>query len=344
MVRLVLGRCRRTLIAAGAVALLAGISTAPDAVGQDAGCPPPPTHLSPKGNPGSRFTMLIRVNKPKTVNEYAAMQAATGQLRTRDIFVVNTRFPGSTPEEAEQIVDRLGVAFPCNRVIALNGLGADPSRPGYAFSLVHQPGLWAVMLDWERRDWARARATDPSMSRWKRRFGRSLNRLHTRLAILADNLDAAGSGIGRVGAVPSFFHDWNYGRVARAVDHHNRRFGNRRGGVQAVATQAACKKQRGGDREDREKARMKAVAKKIFRQYGKKRRKKRNLALQVSFSDHARAKRYLPIRSVNEGRAAKCIRRGLRAGGGAFLLWASPYSMADLFETRRFRKLRPPQG
>ena len=339
-----LRRCGWTLFAAGAIALLAGLQSPPDSEGQADGCPAALTHLSPKGGPGSRFTMLIRVNKPTTVNQYAAMQAATGQLRTRDIFVVNTRFRGMSPKEAEEIVDRLRIAFPCNRVIALNGLGADPSQPGYAFSLISEPGLWAVMLDWERRDWGRARATNPSLSRWKRKFSRNLNRLRTQLGNLADNLDAAGSGIGRVGAVPSYFGDWNYGRIARAVDHHNKRFGTRRGGVQVVATQASCKKQRGGDKEDREKARMKAVAKKLFRQYGKKRRKKRNLALQVSFSDSARAKRYLPIRSVNEGRAAKCIRRGLRSGGGAFLLWASPYSMADLFETRRFRKLRHREG
>ena len=338
-----LGRCRWTPIAAGAVALLAGLQSPPDSGGQADGCPPAPSHLSPKGNPGSRFTMLIRVNKPSTVNQYAAIQSQTGQLRTRDVFVVNTRFRGSSPGEAREIVDRLRVAFPCNRIVALNGLGADPSRPGYAFSLVDEPGLWAVMLDWEQQDWRAARATDPSMSSWKRRFRRSLGRLNVRLALLADTLDAAGSGIGRVGAVPTFFHDWHYGRIARAVDHHNKRFGSRRGGVQVVATQASCKKQR-GSREEREKARMKAVAKKLFRQYGKRRRKKRNLALQVSFSDTARSKRHLPIRSVNEGRAAKCIRRGLRAGGGAFLLWASPYSMDDLFETRRFRKLRHRQG
>ena len=85
---------------------------------------------------------------------------------------------------------------------------------------------------------------------------------------------------------------------------------------------------------------MRASAKRIFRQYGKKRRKKRNLSLQVSFSNQARAKRHLPIRSVNEGRAAKCIRAGLRSGGGAFMLWASPESLWDLFQTRRFTKLR----
>ena len=57
-------------------------------------------------------------------------------------------------------------------------------------------------------------------------------------------------------------------------------------------------------------------------------------------ADHGRAKRHLPIRSVNEGRAASCLHAGLRAGGGAFLFWASPDSMRALFQNKRFRKLR----
>jgi hypothetical protein len=319
-------------------ALALGLGHSPSAAGQAAGCPPNPAHLSPKGNPSSRFTMMLRVNKPKNVGHFVELQAARGQIRNRDIFVVNTRFKGSNPNRASEIVDRLAIYFPCNRIVALNGLGADPEQPGYLLSLIERPELWAVMLDWERRDWGRARATNPSLSRWKRKFGRSLNRLRVQVGNLADRLDAAGTGIGKVGVIPSFFKDWNYGRIARALDHHNRRFGTRRGGIQVVATQESCKKSHG-----REQGGMRAIAGRLHRQYGKKHRKKRNLALQVSFSDRARAKKNLPIRSVNEGRAAKCIRRGLRAKGGAFMLWASPDSVWDLFETRRLRKLRHPR-
>src|SRR5688572_1314897 len=320
-----------------ALALLAVTQVPESSPGQAPGCPPTPAHLSPKGHSPSRFTMLLRVNKPKNVGHFQALQAARGQIRNRDVFVINTRFGGSNPNRASEIVDRLAIAFPCNRMIALNGLGADPDRPGFALSLIDRPELWAVMLGWERRDRGRARATNPSLSRLKRKFGRSLNRLRAQMGNLADGLDAAGTGIGKVGAIPSFFKDWNYGRIARALDHHNRRFGTRRGGVQVVATQESCRKGQG------RKGSMRTVARRLHRQYGKKNRKRRNLALQVSFSDHARAKKNLPIRSVNEGRAAKCIRRGLRARGGAFLLWASPASVWDLFETRRLRKLRHPR-
>jgi hypothetical protein len=192
------------------------------------------------------------------------------------------------------------------------------------------------MLDWERRDWGQARATNPGMSRWKRKFGRNIKRLRSRIAGLAASLDAAGSGVGRVGVIPTFFHDWHYGRIGRVIDRRNRRFGARRGGVQVVATQASCTKRRG------DHPGMRKTAKKLFRQYGKSRRKKRNLALQVSFSDSGRAKRHLPIRAVNEGRAARCVRAGLRGGGGAFLFWASPESMEALFATTKFTKLRRP--
>ena len=316
-----------------AISLLAGLADPPAATGQQGSCPGLPSHLSPKGGAGARLTLMLRINKPKNVDYYANFQAARGQLRTRDIFLVNTRFRGSSPEEAEQIIERLKEAFPCNRIVALNGLGADPQQPGYAFALADSPHLWAVLLDWERRDWGNARATNPGMSRWKRKLGRNLKRLRARLGDLVQNLQASG-GARRVGAVPTFFHDWHYGRLARVLDYRNKRFGHRRGGLQAVATQGSCKKRRGGLKG------MRPTAKRLFRQYGKKNRKRRNLAFQISFSDRAKAKRHLPIRSVNEGRAARCIRSALRAGGGAFLLWSSPESVWALSETAKFRKLR----
>jgi len=293
---------------------------------------------------------MIRINKPHNVNQYAAVQDARGQLRTRDIFVVNTRFRGSSPEEAEEIVERLGEEFPCNRILALNGLGSDPERPGYAFALADSPRLWAVMLDWEHRDWSRARATNPGLSSWKRRFGRALKRLRARSGDLARNLKQSG-GARRLGAVPTYYHDWQYGRIARVLDQRTRRLGKRRGGIQVVATQETCRKQRLGKNLDRKAAkreralkRMRPAAGRLQRQYGRFSRKQRNLALQVSFSDRAKAKRRLPIRSVNEARAARCIRAGLRGGGSAFLLWASPESVQALLRTGKLRKLRRPRG
>ena len=48
----------------------------------------------------------------------------------------------------------------------------------------------------------------------------------------------------------------------------------------------------------------------------------------------------MPIRSVNESRAASCLRAALAGGAGAVLFWASPGSIWALAQTHHFRKLR----
>ena len=78
----------------------------------------------------------------------------------------------------------------------------------------------------------------------------------------------------------------------------------------------------------------------MIRQYGRTKRKRRTLAVQNSFSDHGSSKRHLPIRSVNESRAASCLRAALAGGAGAVLFWASPESVWALAQTHHFRKLR----
>ena len=328
-------RAHRLLSLAAASAFLTALVALPgSSPGEGAGCPGNPDTLSPKGGPGARFTMLLRVNKGTNVLEYEGLQAATGQLRSRDIFVVNTRWKGATPDEDRWIVSRLRDSFPCNRIIALNGLGADPDRRGYALSLVDSRAPWAIMLDWERNDWSRARATNPRLSRWKRRFGRSVNRLGATVGRVAGQVDAGQDGVVKIGAIPSYYPDWHYGKIARALDARNRRLGRRKGGIQTVATQAGCQKFHGGSKG------MRQIAGRLLHQYHQAKRKRRNLAVQISFSDHARVKRHIPIRSVNEWRAARCVGQALRAGAGAVLFWASPRSMRALFQNHRFRRLR----
>ena len=165
---------RRLPRAAGALIVPIVFALAPSgSSGDPTACPAPPYQLAPKGGRSARFTMLIRVNKPGNVTTYAQLQDTYGQLRQRDVFVVNTRWKGTSPALQDAILSRLHDSFPCNRVVALNGLGADPQRPGYALSLTDSARPWAVLLDWEREDWAHARATNHHMSRWKQSFGRS---------------------------------------------------------------------------------------------------------------------------------------------------------------------------
>jgi hypothetical protein len=326
---------RRLAWTAGGLIMLALLAVSPTvSSGDSAACPSPPYQLAPKGGRVARFTMLIRVNKPSNVGAYVRLQSTYGQLRSRDVFVVNTRWKGTSPGLQDEILARLHQSFPCNRVIALNGLGADPTRPGYALSLTDSPQPWGIVLDWEREDWAHARATNHHLSRWKQGFGRSIHRLGSLVGRVAGGIRDADTGIQKVGAAPGFFGDWHYGRIARMLDRRNRRFGHRRGGIQVVGTQASCMKRRSGQRG------MRSTAQSLYRQYRSSHRKRHNLAVEISFSDHARSKHHLPIRAVNEGRAASCLRAALAGGAGAVLFWASPESMWALAQTHHFRRLR----
>jgi hypothetical protein len=326
---------RRLPWTVGALILPLVIALAPSASsGDPPSCSAPPFQLAPKGGRTARFTMLVRVNKPRNVDAYAQLQSTYGQLRTRDVFVVNTRWKGSTPALQDEILSRLRDSFPCNRVIALNGLGADPRRPGYALSLADSPQPWAVLLDWERQDWAHARSTNHHLSRWKQNFRRSVHRLGSQIGRVAHGLTATETGIQKVGAAPGLFGGWQYARIARMLDRRNRRFGHRRGGIQVVGTQASCMKRRGGTTG------MRRTAGRLYREYRHGHRKRHNLAVEISFSDRGRSKRHLPIRAVNEGRASSCLRAALAGGAGAVLFWASPESMRALAQTHHFRRLR----
>jgi len=54
------------------------------------------------GGAGARFTMLLRVNQPKNVDDLARLQSTYGQLRSRDIFLIPEE-TGPPPEiEATQ--------------------------------------------------------------------------------------------------------------------------------------------------------------------------------------------------------------------------------------------------
>jgi hypothetical protein len=80
----------------------------------------------------------------------------------------------------------------------------------------------------------------------------------------------------------------------------------------------------------------------LFREYGRAKRKRRSLAFQISFSGTPDRKAKLPVKRVSPGAAARCTRAALRRGGGAILYWASPESMRALFSVKRIAKLRRP--
>src|SRR3954453_13415268 len=121
-----------TLLAA---LLLAGRSAAPDpaAAAKASGtCPTQPYGLSPTGSGAHRFTMLIRINTEGTALPSAKPDGGMGgRIQPQDIFVLNSRFAGSgsfpamTPSVAASLAAELRATFPCNRIVAMNGLSFD---------------------------------------------------------------------------------------------------------------------------------------------------------------------------------------------------------------------------
>ncbi|MGE5858187.1 MAG: hypothetical protein ACM31K_06875, partial [Solirubrobacterales bacterium] len=178
-------RARRTAaVVAAALALcllvLAGRSASPsDAVAAKAaqGCPAQPFGLAPTGSTAQRFTMLIRINTQGNVDTYTKPDGGMGsRLQPQDIFVLNTRFAGSgqfaamTPPVAAQLAADLRSTFPCNRIIALNGMSFDPNAAGYAFSGVDDPNVFALLTDYEQSDWNDGLLTDPTRPPWANKF------------------------------------------------------------------------------------------------------------------------------------------------------------------------------
>ena len=128
--------CSRRLLALAAVLAPQGPTAAePASAAKKAnGCEPWPAGLSPSGGPApQRFTMLIRINQQANVDTYSNFDPATGGLggyiRQQDVFVINTRYETTTPAVASQLATNLRAAFPCNRIIALNGMKLRPGAP-----------------------------------------------------------------------------------------------------------------------------------------------------------------------------------------------------------------------
>jgi len=355
---------RPALLAACLAAVAVGASLLAGAearAGPGSACPTSLSNLSPKGKPSKRYTMLLRVNKVTNVTEYANSDPATGglqpRIRTRDIFVINTRFDGSTPAEWVQIADALRASFPCNRIVALNGLAPDPTQPGYSGALADYPGLWALSIDWEQDDWNRGRKQNPGIPGWTNSFRMSLGRIGKRLSRLgAASIEGTGSPGRRAGVVPAYYSAWDYGLIARTTDRRNARRKKGRRGFQVVQTQGYCL--------DSGPGAFHAITDRLFEQYRPKPRVKKKkingklrkfkvkvpprgllntLALEISFSNTPDPSDPRPVASLPPGAAGKCTRLSLKRGGSAYLYWAHPDSIRALLNTKHVCPLRPSQ-
>jgi hypothetical protein len=351
--------------------LLAARSAAPTPAQAQVACPPAPANLSPFGAAATRFTMMIRINTQGNVDTYTKPQLGMGdRIRPQDIFVLNTRFQGSgqfspmTPAEAADLASQLHNTFPCNRIVALNGMSYDPAAPGYAFTSIDDPNVYALMSDFEQGDWNGGRVLDPGRPPWNDDFVKTFPRIKAWNFGMAAT--AAGNPVGvgkRTGLVPQDLAGWNYGQIAQDLNKKNSRLGAPKLGPQVVQTQDACADGGAGGFGARAKNlrlqyTFKFITKKIkVMKKGKVKKVKKtirlplkkqgkpglsNLGMEISFTDTPDVTASQAILSTSAAQAASCVGPALKQGMGAFFFFASDDAMRLLFQQPQIAALRPP--
>ena len=351
-----------------AVLLIGGRSVAPSAAQAQVSCVGQPRGLSPATSGPQSFTMLIRINTQGNVDTYTKPEGGMGgRIRPQDIFVLNTRFAGSgqfpamTDAVASTLAADLRATFPCNRIIALNGMSLDPTVAGYAFSGIADPNVFALITDYEKTDWNSGRATDPSRPPWRDNFPKAFPLLRGWnfgfKSTVASNPVGAGK---RTGLAPQDNSTWNFGQIAQNLNKQNARLGDTKIGPMSVQTQDACADGGSGGFAARakqlrlqytfnfitKKVHVKGKRKKVkrtFREPIKKQGKPLlgNTAMQLSFTDTPQASKSQAILSTSAAQAAACVAPAMKQGVGAFFFFASDDSMRLLFQQPQINALRP---
>jgi hypothetical protein len=365
-------RLRRLVALAAGAALLAVLlvsrASAPGEAQAQVSCAQP-FGLSPSGPAATRFTMMIRINTQGNVDTYTKPEGGMGgRIRPQDIFVLNTRFVGNgsgsqppmTPTVAAEYAADLRAVFPCNRIIALNGMSFDPAAAGFAFTGIGDPNIFSLLTDFEQADWNSGRLTDPARPPWNSKFKTALPRIKAWDAGMAGAAAANPIGAGkRTGLVPQDDGTWNFGQIAQDLNKKNSRLGNRKLGPLSVQTQSAC--------ADGGPAGFGARAKQLRLQYnfkfftkkvrvkGKKKKVKKTfrmplkkkgrpnmsqLAVQISFTATPQPSG-MPLVRTSPALAAACVQPALKQGVGAFFFFASDDAMRALFLQPQINALRP---
>ena len=350
---------------------LAGRSAAPsdaEAARAAQGCEQP-YGLAPAGSAAQRFTMMIRINHQGNVDTYTKPDGGMGgRIRPQDIFVLNTRYQGSdsgnpamTPPVAAGLAAELRARFPCNRIIALNGMSLDPNAPGYAFTGLGDGNVFALLTDFEQSDWNSGRITDPARPPWTDKFKVALPRVKGWDFTMASTAaaDPVGSGK-RTGLAPQDNGTWNFGQIAQDLNKKNLRLGSRKLGPMALQTQDVCADGAGPGfgaraKQVRLQYAFKFITKKVKVKGQKKKRKKtirlplkkkakpilENVAMEISFTDSPEASASQAILSTSAAQAAACVGPAMKQGIGAFFFFASDDSMRLLFQQPQINALRP---
>jgi hypothetical protein len=312
--------------------------------------------------------MLIRINTQGNVDTYTKPEGGMGgRVHPQDIFVLNTRFSGSgqfpamTSGVAADLAADLRGSFPCNRIIALNGLSFDPTEAGFAFSGIDDPNVYALLTDYEETDWNSGRATDPGRPPWTDNFKKAFPLLRgwnfDFMSAVAANSVGAGK---RTGLAPQENATWNFGQIAQNLDKQNARLGDSKIGPMGVQAQDSCAD--GGSagfgaraKQLRLQYTFKLITKKV-RVKGQRKKVKRtfrrpfkkngkpllsNTAMEISFTDSPLASASQAILSTSAAEAAACVGPAMKQGVGAFFFFASDDSMRLLFQQPLINALRP---
>ncbi|HKH42099.1 MAG TPA: hypothetical protein VKA41_09635 [Solirubrobacterales bacterium] len=349
--------------------LVAGRSATPSAAQAQVSCSQP-YGLSPSGAAAQRFTMMIRINTQGNVDTYTKPEGGMGgRIRPQDIFVLNTRFAGNgsgsqppmTATVAAEYAADLRAVFPCNRIIALNGMSFDPTQAGYAFTGMDDPNVFALMTDFEQGDWNNGRISDPARPPWNSKFKVALPRIKAWDRAMASTTAVNPIGASkRTGLVPQDDALWNFGQIAQDLNKKNTRLASRKLGPLSVQTQDVCAQ--GGapgfgarvkqlrlqytfkfiTKKVRVKGKKKKV-KKTFREPLKKKGRPNmvNLGVQISFTDSPDPSSGMALLRTSAAQAAACVAPAMKQGAGAFFFFASDDAMRQLFLQPQINALRP---
>jgi hypothetical protein len=360
-----------TVAAVLALPLLGGGSAAPPSAQAQVSCPAQPRGISPAvSGPGS-FTMLIRINTQGNVDTYTKPDGGMGnRIQPQDIFVLNTRFTGSgqfpamTSDVAAQLAADLRASFPCNRIIALNGMSLDPTQVGYAYTEIDDPNVYALLTDYEQTDWNSGRATDPTRPPWTNKFPAAFPLLRGWNFGFTSTVAANPAGAGkRTGLAPQENVTWNFGQIAQNLNKQNARLGDTKIGPMSLQSQDTCADAGATGfgaraKQLRMQYTFKFITKKVHVKGKKKKVKKTfrlplkkkgkpllsNTALEISFTDSPQASASQAILSTSAAEAAACVGPAMKQGIGAFFFFASDDSMRLLFQQPQIAAFRPPQA
>jgi hypothetical protein len=313
------------------VVLIAFVLIGGEAPGGDRSCGSiPDAGLAPAGEGAAAFTMGLRVNQPADV---AAIESELGsRVLTRDVFVVNTEFPGSNADAWSGVVAEVRKRFPCNRIATLNGLGTRPDRPGYMHALAGQQDVDAILLDWEPDTWA-----DTGRGAWTPELEANLGRIAGRMNELSEDLKGTAT---RMGLVPDYVPPWDYGRTGRVIAELNRELDSEHRGYQVVQTQPNCGSPAApgpliGPLAAQLRRQYRPIAELVSTEH---------LGFEIAFDSSPDPHASEAVERIGPAQAASCSTQILGAGGAAILYWASPAALRAMLDTSAGGVLRPSSG